>query len=55
MRSNAIDQENERMNSLGKNQNIFTSNSNRWMEWPLIFQERIALMDKNPMPFPSAS
>ncbi len=50
MRSNAIDQENERMNSRGQNQNIFTSNPNRWMEWPLTFQERIALMDKNPMP-----
>jgi hypothetical protein len=50
MRLNAIDQENELMNSIGQNQNIFTSNPNRWMEWPLTFQERIALMDKNPMP-----
>jgi hypothetical protein len=41
MRSNAIDQENEPMNSRGNNQNIFTSNPNRWMEWPLTFQEEL--------------
>jgi hypothetical protein len=44
-----IDQENERINSRGNNQNIFTSNPNRWMKWPLTFQEKIVLMDNNPM------